>query len=67
MWNGYFSGSTGNFGNGHQNRARYMNSTSESRAVYLRLFYLDKMRHIYFKRVSAQLGFVTGIKQQLLP
>jgi hypothetical protein len=28
---------------------------------------LDEMRHIYFMRVSAQLGFVTGIKQQLLP
>jgi hypothetical protein len=25
------------------------------------------MRRLYFTRVSAQLGFVTGIKQQLLP
>jgi hypothetical protein len=25
------------------------------------------MRRIYFTRVSAQLGFLTGIKQQLLP
>jgi hypothetical protein len=25
------------------------------------------MRRVYFTRVSAQLGFVTGIKQQLLP
>jgi hypothetical protein len=25
------------------------------------------MRRVYFTRISAQLGFVTGIKQQLLP
>jgi hypothetical protein len=28
---------------------------------------LDEMRRVYFTRVSAQLGFVTGIKQQPLP
>jgi hypothetical protein len=33
----------------------------------LRLRYLDKMRRVYFTRVSAQLRFVTGIKQQPLP
>jgi hypothetical protein len=32
----------------------------------LRLRYLDEMRCVYFTRVSAQLGFVTGIKQQPL-
>jgi hypothetical protein len=36
-------------------------------AVYLRLFYLDEMRHVYFMCVSAHLGFIKGIKQQLLP
>jgi hypothetical protein len=35
--------------------------------VKLRLRCLDEMRRVYFTRVSAQLGFVTGIKQQLLP
>jgi hypothetical protein len=35
--------------------------------VKLRLRCLDEMRHIYFTRVSAQLGFVTSIKQQPLP
>jgi hypothetical protein len=35
--------------------------------VYLRLLYLDEMRHVYFTRVSAHLGFITGIKLQLLP
>jgi hypothetical protein len=35
--------------------------------VYLRLLYLDEMRHVYFTCVSAQLGFVTSIKQQPLP
>jgi hypothetical protein len=33
----------------------------------LRLWYLDEMRRVYFTRVSAQLGFITGIKQQPLP
>jgi hypothetical protein len=33
----------------------------------LRLRYLDEMRRVYFTCVSAQLGFVTGTKQQLLP
>jgi hypothetical protein len=33
----------------------------------LRLRYLDEMRRVYFMCVSAQLGFVTGIKQELLP
>jgi hypothetical protein len=51
-----------NFGNRHQNRARYIKSTSESRAVNLPLLCLDEMRCIYFMRVSAQLGFVIGIK-----
>jgi hypothetical protein len=37
------------------------------RAVYLHLLYLDEMRHAHFTRVLAQLGFVTGIKQQPLP
>jgi hypothetical protein len=32
-----------------------------------RLRCLDEMRRIYFTRVSEQLGFVTGIKQQPLP
>jgi hypothetical protein len=33
----------------------------------LRLRCLDEMRHVYFACVSAQLGFVTGIRQKLLP
>jgi hypothetical protein len=33
----------------------------------LRLRCLDEMRRVYFMRVSAQLGFVTDIKQQSLP
>jgi hypothetical protein len=33
----------------------------------LRLRCLDEVRRIYFTCVSAQLGFVTGIKQQPLP
>jgi hypothetical protein len=35
--------------------------------VQLRLHYLDKMRHVYFTRISAQLVFAMGIKQRLLP
>jgi hypothetical protein len=35
--------------------------------VHLRLHYLDEMRHVYFTRVSAQLVFVTDIKQRPLP
>jgi hypothetical protein len=41
--------------------------TSKTRSVNLRLLYLDEMRHVYSTRVSTQLGFVTGIRQQLLP
>jgi hypothetical protein len=37
------------------------------RFMKLRLRYLDEMRRVYFTCVSAQLGFVTGIKQQPLP
>jgi hypothetical protein len=33
----------------------------------LRLRCLDEKRRVYFTCVSAQLGFVTGIKQQPLP
>jgi hypothetical protein len=33
----------------------------------LRLRCLDEMSHVYFTRVSAQLGFVMCIKQQPLP
>jgi hypothetical protein len=33
----------------------------------LHLRCLDEMRRLHFTCVSAQLGFVTGIKQQLLP
>jgi hypothetical protein len=35
--------------------------------MYLRLLYLDEMRCVYFTRISAHLGFVTGIKQRPLP
>jgi hypothetical protein len=62
-----FSGPTGNFRNGHQRKARYISSILEMPDVHLRLHYLDKMRHIYFMLVSAQLVFVTGIKQRPLP
>jgi hypothetical protein len=51
----------------HQNRARYSNSTSEMRSVKLLLRCLDEKRRVYFTCISAQLGFVTGIKQQSLP
>jgi hypothetical protein len=33
----------------------------------LHLRCLDEMRRVYFTRVSAQLGFVMGIKQHPLP
>jgi hypothetical protein len=32
----------------------------------LHLRYLEEMRRVYFTCVSAQLGFITGIKQQLV-
>jgi hypothetical protein len=51
----------------HQNKARYRNSTSATRIMKLRLRCLDEMRCVYFTHVSAQPGFVTGIKQQPLP
>jgi hypothetical protein len=35
--------------------------------VYMHLLYPDKMRRVYFTRISTHLGFVTGIKQQPLP
>jgi hypothetical protein len=35
--------------------------------VYLCLLYRDEMRRVYFTHVSSHLGFVTGIKQRLLP
>jgi hypothetical protein len=35
--------------------------------VHMCLHYLDEMRRVYFTRVSAQLVFVTGIKQRSLP
>jgi hypothetical protein len=56
-----------NFRNGHQSKTRYRSSISETPDVHLRLHYLDEMRHVYFTRVSAQLVFVTGIKQRPLP
>jgi hypothetical protein len=62
-----FLGPTGNFRNGHRSKAHYRSSISETPDVHLRLHYLDKMRRVYFMRVSAQLVFITGIKQQLLP
>jgi hypothetical protein len=49
--------------NGHQRKARYISSISETPDVHLRLHYLDEMRRVYFMRVSTQLVFVTGIKQ----
>jgi hypothetical protein len=44
-----------------------MNSISEMRVLNLRPISLNEMRHLYFMRVSAQLVFLTGIKQRLLP
>jgi hypothetical protein len=35
--------------------------------MHLRLHYLDKLRRVYFTCVPAHIGFVTGIKQRLLP
>jgi hypothetical protein len=35
--------------------------------VNLRLHYLEELRRVYFTRVSVHIGFVTGIKQRLLP
>jgi hypothetical protein len=58
---------TENFRNGHQNRAHCSNSTSEMRSMKPRLRCLNEMRRFYFTRISEQLGFVMGIKQQLLP
>jgi hypothetical protein len=62
-----FFGPTGNFRNGHQSKARYRSSISEMPDVHLCLHYLDEMTRVYFTRVSAQLVFVTGIKQPSLP
>jgi hypothetical protein len=62
-----FSGPTGNFRNGYQSKARYRSSISETPDVHLRLHYLEEIRRVYFMRVSAQLVFVTGIKQRPLP
>jgi hypothetical protein len=67
MWNGCFSGPIENFGNRHQNKAYYMNLTLVTRFMKLCLWCLDEMRRVYFTRISAQLGFITGIKQQPLP
>jgi hypothetical protein len=53
--------------NGHQSKARYRSSISETLDVHPRIHYLDEMRHVYFTHVSAQLVFVTGIKQRPLP
>jgi hypothetical protein len=36
---------------------------SETPDVYLRIHYLDELRHVYFTRVSVRIGFITGIKQ----
>jgi hypothetical protein len=47
--------------------ARYRNWISATRFMKLRLRYLDEMWHVYFTRVSEQLGFVKSIKQQPLP
>jgi hypothetical protein len=35
--------------------------------MHLRLHYLDELRHVYFTRISAHIGFVMGIKQRPLP
>jgi hypothetical protein len=51
----------------HQRKARYISSISETPDVQLHLHYLDETRRVYFTRVSAQLVFVTGIKQRSLP
>jgi hypothetical protein len=51
----------------HQSTAHYSSSILETHAVHMRLHYLDKLRCIYFTRVSAHTGFVTGIKQRPLP
>jgi hypothetical protein len=47
--------------------SRYSSSISETHVVHLRLHYLDELRRVYFMRVSAHIGFVTGIKQRQLP
>jgi hypothetical protein len=53
MWNDFFSSPTRDLGNGRQHRARYMNSTSETRAVNLCLLYLEERRHIFCMRESS--------------
>jgi hypothetical protein len=35
--------------------------------MHQRLYYHDKLRHVYFTRVLVHIGFITGIKQQPLP
>jgi hypothetical protein len=47
--------------------ARYSSSISKTHVVHLRLQYFDELRHVYFTRVSADIGFVTGIKERPLP
>jgi hypothetical protein len=60
-------GPQGTFVNGHQSKAHYTSTISETPDVHLRLHYLDKLRRVYFTRISVHIGFVTGIKQRPLP
>jgi hypothetical protein len=41
--------------------------TLKLHCTYMRLHYLDELRHVYFTRISVHIGFVTSIKQQQLP
>jgi hypothetical protein len=50
-------------------KTKLVTGTQHQRRFFMkpRLRCLDEMRRVYFTCVSAQLVFVTGIKQQLLP
>jgi hypothetical protein len=44
-----------------------MHLVSLRKSGVTRLHYLDELRRVYFTCVSAQIGFVRGIKQRPLP
>jgi hypothetical protein len=62
-----FLGPQGTFVSGTKAKPVTEVSMSETPDVNLRLHYLDELRRVYFTRVLVHIGFVTGIKQRLLP
>jgi hypothetical protein len=48
-------------------RTLVMGTKTETRSMELHLWCINEMRRVYFTRISAQLVFKTGTKQQPLP